>query len=164
LNKYDIIIQNWKKSGIHEGMDETVAKSMKDFTNSNVLLYMHEHVVEYQEAFRLYVGDLSDNAFCESLGSKSRPASKQEGLLKLELDFDPDDTPAPRQRKKETKIAENRRIENHRRWKARHPSEDFSSSQDTCASEINRLDIAKQELSQAEDELETAQEENHNGV
>jgi hypothetical protein len=72
--------------------------------------------------------------------------------------------PAPRQRKKEQKIAENRRIENHRRWKARHPSEDFSSSQDTCASEINRLDIAKQELNEAEDELKAAPEENHNGV
>jgi hypothetical protein len=181
INKHEMT------AGIKTGMDETVAKSMKDFTNSNVLLYMHEHVVEYREAIRLYVGYLSDNAVCESLGSKSTPASKPISRKKsnhdaeyakimgqkaktsieyikaktvsilsakvdrkrklverridqfrsavLELDFDPDDLLAPRQRKKELKNAENRRIDNHRRWKARHPSEDFSSSQDTCASE-----------------------------
>jgi hypothetical protein len=91
LNKNDIIFQNWKKSGFHEGMDETFAKSMKFFTNSTVLLYMPPQVPQvgkYREATRLYVGDFSDKAFCESLGSKSTQASTPKPKRKGNHDAD----------------------------------------------------------------------------
>jgi hypothetical protein len=52
-------------------MGETVAQSVEDFTNSNIMFYMNERVVEYRESFRLYVGDLSHKEFCESFDSKS---------------------------------------------------------------------------------------------
>jgi hypothetical protein len=47
---------------------------------------------------------------------------------------------------------------------APHPNLDFPSSQDTHAGEINRLDISKQEVTEAEEELKAAKEGNHDEV
>jgi hypothetical protein len=62
--------------------------------------------------------------------------------------------PPPKQLKKELKKSMKERQNKHDKWKQRHNPGDITSSQDTCASSIDRLDFAKEELQAAESLLE----------
>jgi hypothetical protein len=216
LSEYDGVFQRWKRSGNHEKLVETVARSIDDFIQSKVLLYMHEYASAYPEALTLYVGTLPSEVFHDSMkppplvnkikgknsvndgmadytkmmaqnmeanregrrtmhmanmeekrranyanmipamqkfvGDKRKAVhDRQLEFLEAvqEAEYQPGGLkpmPPPKQLKK----GQNK----HDKWKQHHNPSNITSSQDTCASSIDRLDFTKEDLQAAESLLE----------